>query len=512
MQAVVVVPSLKDFYFTPHRFANLGAEVVLNILKQYKLKVTLINLPSAKKASSIPLARELNYLHPYLILQETGRLSFFKSYKLYGPNLQESARAIRDLDPDMVFISCFAFCYAEETLELAKEVKKLMPETTLVGGGAGVSAYPEYFLSRNTIDFCLTGEAEINLPGFLDIFIKGASTSGLRKLPNLYFPYKGKIHSPPLKLYSTAQDLDPVFKKSFETEKECFYSLSLGRGCNKRCRFCSLFLSHGRIFRTASLEKVRSKLKSMAPQLNKLEKKIRINFEDDNLLLKPDYFISVLKLFRKYIPKASFYAENGLDYTLLSKELLSSLIELGFSQFNLSLVSADCKVLRHERRTWQLKLYRELLSMIQRHKLNCITYFICGLASDSRLSIAKTLAFLAQLPTRVGISFFYPVPGIADFKDFSLFRSASPVLCKGSVAYPWHKSLSTETMITAFRLSRFINLLKSPQTVPEKVLVKHILREKKLYTCIKSKNGPKILPVTPLDTRLVSQFFKLLAQ
>lgn len=193
----------------------------------------------------------------------------------------------------------------------------------------------------------------------------------------------------------------------------------------------------------------------MSSILRQSGKTICINFEDDNLLLAADYFINVLQTMHALIPGASFYAENGLDYTLLNAQIVKTLIELGFNQFNLSLATTQKATAQKQNRVLRLEHFQNILRIIKKYRLPCITYFICGLEEDSIETIAHTLAYLARLPTRSGISFFYAVPGIMNFEDTVFFDTMSPVLGKASSVYPWHKSLTTVTMITVFRLSRF---------------------------------------------------------
>ena len=111
-----------------------------------------------------------------------------------------------------------------------------------------------------------------------------------------------------------------------------------------------------------SISKIRTGIKKLTSVLTNCRKQIRINFEDDNLLLAPVYFIEVLKTIREFLPAAAFYAENGLDYTLLNEKTLAALIEAGFEQFNLSLGSLHKNSAHYENR----ELRRTIATLAQK--------------------------------------------------------------------------------------------------------------------------------------------------
>ncbi len=506
MHAAVVVPPIKDFYFTYHRFACLGTETLNAILKKHNIEITYFNFPLlSKKNRNIKLPGVLEYLKPFIIPEETGPLSFFTKYKYYGPELKDCAVQILCSNPDIIFLSCFSFCYAEETILLADEIKKLS-EAHIVAGGAGVSAWPEYFIKENSVDYCITGEAEISVPIFLNE-LKGQHD--FKRIPNFYFKKNNEIIPPESIKYTNQDDLIFVLKKTYETKHSIYYSTYLSRGCPKKCSFCTNHLSQGKKFRTIPLRIIKEKLsKIKIPDDNK---QIYINFEDDNILFDSDYFVKVLLVFKKYFRGTFFLLENGIDYSLLTRDLLGTFIDSGLKKLNLSLASTNEHILQNENRALDLKRYEEILKIAQINNIPVTSYFICGFKQDTKESVADTLAYLFKLPTELGISLFYAVPGIENFTDKTIFKDRAPRLCAGSSAYPWNNSLSTKTMITAFRLSRFINEVRrnSQNTGP---LIKRILGEKTLYTHIKSssQNKNKIVAVENIDKELVELFFRKL--
>lgn len=508
MKAVVVIPPVFDFYYTPHRSSALGGEILLNCLTAKGCPARLLNFPllSAKPAGQ-ELPAALNHLKPHIIEKETGSLSFFTGYKRFGPGLKECAGQVLADEPDLVFISCFAFCYADAAVGLAEQIRKSNSRPLIAAGGAGVSAHPAYFIRNSAIDFAFIGEAEVSVPFFMDILL--SRSSHFDEVPNLFYKIDGEIIPPKRVKQTSGGEIDFVLKKTRETADAVFFTTTLSRGCPKTCRFCSNFISHGRTFRTIPAETIRKGLARFVPGRIDSHKQIYINFEDDNLLCDPAYFFSVLDIFKSVFPKAGFLAENGMDYTLLPPDRLDRLIEYGIRQLNIALVSTDGLSLAHENRKTSLPQYEAILETLQRHDIPSITYFICGLKHDTRESIVADLVYLAGRPTRVGISFFYPVPGIPDFADKTVFDGRASNLCAGSSAWPWNRSLGTGQMVTAFRLSRLVNLMKFEQrTESDNLLLNKIRREKGLYTMLKNGRDRELAPVPNIDDEMVALFFR----
>jgi hypothetical protein len=106
---------------------------------------------------------------------------------------------------------------------------------------------------------------------------------------------------------------------------------------------------------------------------------------------------------------------------------------------------------------------------------------------------------------------------MADLQDFKIFDKSISNLACGSVCFPWaakvkgaKSSVTTQTLITAFRLSRFINLCKQESSSPqEKMLIGKIKKDKQLYTIVgKGMKETAIEAVENMDQELVDLFFK----
>ena len=516
LKAAVAVPPVLDFYFTRHRFSALGPHILSTLLRENGCDVLFFNFPlQCNRGRQIPLPAAFNYLTPHIIENETGGTSWFSRFQQFGPDFSECARQILSTSPDMVFIPCFAFCYAEAALSLAAAIREIASEIPIIMGGAGVSAYPEFFIHHPAVDFAVTGEAEVSIPAFISAMRAGTKniSKALSRIPNLYQKTRDRIIAPREIRRTTAAEMALMLTKTHETRKNIYFSTSLSRGCTQKCRFCSNFLCHGRAFRTIPAETIKKTLDGFTLPPKATEKTVYINFEDDNLLLAPEYFIKVLAGFRKKFPGIRFLAENGLDYTRLTPELVNTLADMGLQQFNLSIASTHGPILAKENRGAALSHYETVVHMLGKYRVRCITYFICGFKDDTRETVAKNIAFLAKQPTLIGISLFYPVPGLPGFTDKTRFDRVPPALCAGSAAVGWNRSLTTAEMITAFRLCRFVNLLKSTARTPaEDDLIREIIKTRRLHTLIQTNHTQTMIPVPQADIGMVRLFFDQFAE
>jgi hypothetical protein len=103
---------------------------------------------------------------------------------------------------------------------------------------------------------------------------------------------------------------------------------------------------------------------------------------------------------------------------------------------------------------------------------------------------------------------FYAIPGIADFDNMNIFEGKNSLLNLGAAAFPWNESLSTESLITAFRLSRYSNMVKSNiYSEDEKSVIEKTESTKKLHTLIKNKKKAEVIEIQGIDEDMVRLFF-----
>ncbi|WP_455382697.1 B12-binding domain-containing radical SAM protein [Salinispira pacifica] len=482
-RACIAAPPVNDFYFTPHRFSALGSIVAADLLRRAGWEISLLLFPTVgARGHTLPRPEWLDHLAPFQLPDERGPLSFFSRYQRFGPSIDRCAEMILERDPTVLFLSLFAFAYADTAIELAREVKRRCARIHIVAAGAGVTVAPWYFAADGSIDELIMGEAEQELSRWLGMERAAEGRNGTVEVALSVREARSRSGS---RLHATTM---------------------LSRGCPKRCSFCANHLCHGREFRLVPTERVISAFEQLPAA-----RAISVNFEDDNILFARDYFIDILARLRRRFAAARFSAENGLDYQLLNAETVRTLAALGFERFNLSLGTLDPGLTVRTGRPALPERLREALCEIEAQGGAAVTYFICGLPGDTPESIVATLIFLASLPTLSGISLFYPVPGLPGFEDPALFSGRPAGLSAGSAAYPWAGSLSTEQMVTAFRLSRFVNLMAAARTGldgPARTLFERVGTDRRLLTLSRTAGSTACVRPPGIDAEMERLFFE----
>ena len=501
MRIAVAAHSITDFYFTPHRHASLGTMTVTAALSGIGAEVREFNFPLlSRRSRRIALPGTLAYLAPHIIADEYGPTAFFTAYRRLGPDPGKCAEMIAACDPDALLISSFAYAYAEDAIELAGAVRRLLPNIPIAVGGGGPSASPDRFLANDVIDYVVPGEIEATAGTLLDC-LKGHSSHASvsagegNRYPGILTasaPHRTTVPEPAEKMIFPLRVLPP--RNGVRRAV-----LSVSRGCSKRCAFCSSHLTHGRRFRQIPFDQIADTIRDLP---HYPDERYHFAFEDDNLLIDTDRFLRTLELIRQHFPTATFSAENGMDYRLLDHRIVRKLVELGCTQFNLSIGSFAPDILQQQKRSADLDHLREMLQVIDELQVRSILYMIVGLCGDTPVSAAAALLTVLGLPADIGISPYYALPGLPGFREVG-----SPLLSKGSSLFPWTGSLTTAELMTAFRLARLVQLIKHPDT--DRELLEGILRSRKLLTRINERKiGRKSIREVPgLSGKMLEAFF-----
>lgn len=187
--------------------------------------------------------------------------------------LEEAARTIALSKPDIVGFTC-TFNQVLASLALARRLKILLPEVTILFGGACVhgkmgQAYAKMF--PQWIDYVFTGEADDSFPEWLEAygagepdrpirgiasrhgFQAGRPTANLDRLP---MPTFDEFFDQRSKLEATGVVMRHVRHLPYESSRGCWW------GESHHCTFCGLN-NEGMLFRRKSSQRVVAELECL---------------------------------------------------------------------------------------------------------------------------------------------------------------------------------------------------------------------------------------------------------
>jgi radical SAM superfamily enzyme YgiQ (UPF0313 family) len=474
MKVLLLQPPVQDFYETEARLQPIGLCYLKASLKKYvpAVQVVVMDFHAGRGRRTVALPSDLKYLRPYYPCRDQSPFSSFFLYYHFGAPWEQLAREVAEARPDLIGISSLFSAYAGQALTAAREIRKLT-RAPIVLGGSHVSALPMQVLASPAVDYVVRGEGERPLVELVEALRSGRD---LNQVPNLGFKLGGQpilnpmednypLEEIPLPDFS---DLDTGLYRS-GGRKLAFVVTS--RGCPYSCEFCSVQATFGRRYRRRSNRSIIEEI------LRRYQEGFRVfDFEDDNLTLDRTEMKELCRDLITCLPagELELCAMNGLSYLTLDRELLSLMRKAGFSQLNLSLVTASAQVSAALRRPSDVSVFLEAVGEGARLGFRLVCYQILGLPGETVSSMIDTLVLLARLPVLIGASVFYLAPGSA------LWGSAeegSTIQARLTGLGPGADSAVRDRLYTLFLLSRILNFLKGLDPGGSEVNLQQVLEE-----------------------------------
>ncbi len=342
---------------------------------------------------------------------------------------EEFRRRIEGLNPSIVGYSCTS----PQTRYLAKYSKAIedLPDILQIAGGVGPTLDPEGVLARTCVDGVAIGEGEIPLDSLLKAVDQGGN---IYSTEGFYWHRDGEIERNAIPQFiSDLSQLDypdySVFDKHV-VQPVSSLNLMLSRGCPYSCNYCSnkalrsVYPSAKGYFRVPSIEHSIHLLETMIKQYPETT---YINFEDDLLIAKKQWFLSFAEAYRKRIriPYRADVRTECIDEDILRalKDSGCDLVFLGLESGNEDLRK---RVLNRHHSNEEII---EKARMVRNAGLKLFTFNMVGLPFETRQALRDTFALNKKIESDCGeCTFFYPFPGTALYetcKKENLLKEAS---------------------------------------------------------------------------------------
>lgn len=286
----------------------------------------------------------LMYSEIYLRLEPLGLERVAQAIRLAGHTVrlldlqifpqQEYFRAVRDFQPQAIGFSLNYLANVPEVIDLAKETKRLLPDSFLFVGGHSASFIAPQILrqAQGAIDCILRGEGEWITPQILEAF----PDKNLEMLPGVVTlhgmgPRPQLISS--LEEYRPARDLAQKRHKYFIGTLDPCASIEFTRGCPWDCAFCSAWTFYGRSYRKVAPE-------AAAEELAQIQES-NVFIVDDVAFIRPEHGLAIGKEIEKRNIRKRYYLETRCDVLIRHPEVFAYWKRLGLQYMFLGLEALD---------------------------------------------------------------------------------------------------------------------------------------------------------------------------
>jgi radical SAM superfamily enzyme YgiQ (UPF0313 family) len=310
----------------------------------------------------------------------------------HGYTAETLVQDIREFDPDILAFTVYTYHFHENRYWI-KLLRDSIGVPTLVGG-VHMALYPDATFAYTELDYGLIGEAETNLPQFLEAF---ENQSGWNKVPGLVWREDGELmkNSPaafPLEIDKSpfpARDLWPNEKYyTFISNRRNFTPMMTSRGCPFRCIFCE---QGSKKFRPHSPEYVVEEIEQCVNRYGVRE----IDMFDSSITVNKKRMYEISELVQKRGIKVAWSARSRID--TVDYGVLKAMHDSGCYRLYFGIESGDQQILKNLRKGTDLDHIRKTISDCKKIGIEALGFFMFGCPEDTPETIKKTIKFSLEL-------------------------------------------------------------------------------------------------------------------
>ena len=342
--------------------------------------------------------------------------------RLFKGDLRRVMAEVRRRNPDIIGISSITM-EAPFMHKLAAEIKKGLPDVTIVAGGPHPSMYPDDTLTDPNIDYAVIGEGEETFPELLDAIRDGESgdiekvrgivrRAGSEIIHNEPRPYIEELDSLPFPAWDIIDREGYARLPSMaNVGKRPYMGLFTSRACPYNCAYCHRIFGKG--FRAHSPGYVLDMMEALARDYGINEYEIYddiFNWDAQRVTEICDGIGARGLDVRMIFP-------NGLRGDLLTDGLVQKMVDAGTIYVCLAIETASSRLQRMIGKNLNLDKLSAAMNSFARRHIYMVGFFMLGFPTETLEEQKLTVDFALRSPLH-GAYFFIVTP----FKGSKLYQ------------------------------------------------------------------------------------------
>jgi radical SAM superfamily enzyme YgiQ (UPF0313 family) len=460
-KVLLLSPPIFDFYATAGRNEPLGLLYIQEALRGLEgVDVTLYDSRAAGRKKPVQWPESLDYLRK-IYVEDTSPFALLHTYQRFGDAFDRIVSVIKAGGFDLLAIASLFSAYHPDVESLVGRIKSETGIPVVVGGWA-VFAEPEWMARHGQADYYCSGDGETVLPQLIKALRAGQSPGRIGGLMVKAAPADGSApSSSPVCPAPVYHQPDVSFCENFPRRQVTsrfrgtpMASMVISKGCRLGCAFCSVHRRYR--FAVKPIELIRREME----HLHELGTRI-VNFEDDNLFADRAFSLELLDLLTGFHQRGmAFAAMNGIT-ALNLQPLVERVLQAGFFELNLSMVSGNGAVLKQVSRPAFVDAIADIAQKSV-GRAEVLAFIIAGLPGATVDAVIADILTLARLPLTIGFSPLYLLPGVPLFAGFELPQDRR--LLRGSALYAFGDGFRREDIASLWKYCRMLNHLKRAST------------------------------------------------
>lgn len=298
---------------------------------------------------------------------------------------QSIIQYIIDFRPDIIGMSCYLW-NIERTLFISREIKRQLPQSTIILGGPEITPENGFLLSHNDFDIGVVGEGEWIWKVILQSYPEIPKIPGLllkEEGTGWYFTGNNRV------LINLDEIPSPFLLGALNSSLKGVLWLESVRGCRNRCAYCYYHKNYPRP-RAFSLERVINEIKEAWNQnINE------IVFLDPCFNRHPQ-----LKLFLERIAEINinkrlkFYAEGEVQS--IERAISELMSKTGFVEMEVGLQSINQEALKLIHRRFHPRRFLQGIRLLQKAGVEVMVDLIVGLPKDTLHDIVRGIEWVME--------------------------------------------------------------------------------------------------------------------